>query len=126
MDFEGAECVLIVCGDEDDGVIGADEFEDFETIELRHLDVEENEVGVEFIDGFHGLEAVGAFGDDFEVGVGGDEFAKDGAGEFLVVDDDGADFRRGVHESVVLSAGKSMVTRKWLSSRVTAKAARVP
>ena len=95
MDFEGANGVVVVGGDEDYGGSCADQFEDFEAIELGHLNVEEYEVGLQFGDGFDGFEAVGAFGGDFDFGMGGEEFAKDLAGELFVVDDYGAKFLVG-------------------------------
>ena len=95
VDFKGPDCVIIVGGDEDDGGAGADQLEDFEAIELGHLDIEENEVGLQFGDGFYGFEAVGAFGGDFDFGMGSEKFAQDLAGELLVVDDYGANFLVG-------------------------------
>ena len=65
---EGAHRVLVVGGDEDDyrGLRGLDQFEHFEAIELRHLNVEEEQVRGGFGDGLDGFESVGAFGHDLE------------------------------------------------------------
>ena len=95
MDFEGADGVIVVGGDEDDGGAGADQLEDFEAVELGHLDIEKDEIGLQFGDGFDGFEAVGAFGGDFDFGMRGEKFAQDLAGELLVVDNHGAKFLVG-------------------------------
>jgi len=71
VDFEGAEGVVIVSGDENDGrhVVGADGFDNGETVARRHLDVEENEIGLQLFDGGHGGVATGGFTDDLDVGL---------------------------------------------------------
>ena len=92
MDFEGADRVIVVGGDEDDGGAGADQFENFEAVELGHLDIKKDEIGLQFGDGFYGLEAVGAFGGDFDFRMRGEKFAQDLACELLVVDNHGTKF----------------------------------
>ena len=91
MGVERAHGVLIVGGDENDdrSVGGLDQFEDFKAIELGHLDVEKEEVWGGFGDGLYGLEAVAALGDDFDFGVGREQFAQIAAGEFFVIDQRG-------------------------------------
>ncbi len=71
-----------------------------ETVELRHLDVEEEDVGIVLRHRAHGLESVRAFGSDLEVLVGGEILPQDVAGRRLVVNNHGADH-----------AGSSMSTR---------------
>ena len=44
MRVEGAHRVLVVGGDENDGGTGLDQLQHFEAVELRHLDVEEEQV----------------------------------------------------------------------------------
>ena len=87
MRVESAHGVLVIGRDEDHGRTGVDQLEDLEAVELRHLDVEEKKVGGVFGDGFDGLEAVGAFGSELDLGVGAKEFAQEGAGQLLVVHD---------------------------------------
>jgi Ca-activated chloride channel family protein len=87
---EGAHSVLVEGGREDDGGTGLDQLQDFETIELGHLDVEKEQVGGVLRDGFDGFEAVGAFGGDLDIGVIPDEFAEKCAGELFVVNDHSA------------------------------------
>ena len=66
MGVERTHRVLVVCGDEDDHrrLRWFDQFQHLEAIQLRHLDVEEEQVRVGFGDGLYRLEPVGAFGHD--------------------------------------------------------------
>src|ERR1700751_2229021 len=92
MNFEGSNRVIVVRGDEYDGGAGADQLENFKTVELGHLNIQENEIGFQFGDGLDGFEAVGAFRGDFNLRMRGEKFAQYLAGELLVVDDHGAQF----------------------------------
>ena len=85
VNFEGFDGVAVIGGDEDDGGIVANQFQNFETIKFGHLNVEEHQVGLLLGDDFDGFETVGALGDQFDFAVRGDEFAQDLAREFLVV-----------------------------------------
>ena len=85
--LERADRVTVVGGDEDDGDVAADELEHVEPVELRHLDVEQQQVRLQLGRGLHGLEAVGALGDDLDVGMRGQPLAKNAARQRLVVDD---------------------------------------
>ncbi len=67
VDFECLQRVLIVRGDEDHGDVAADEIEHLEAVELRHLDVEEQQIRLQFGDDLDRLEAIGALGDDSHV-----------------------------------------------------------
>src|SRR5204863_6732057 len=60
--LEGAKRVLIVRRYEDDQrhLLGADGLNHLEAVHLRHLDVEEHEVGRQLDDGFGGFFAVAA------------------------------------------------------------------
>ena len=64
---EGADGVLVVGGGEDDGRAGIDQLQHFEAIELGHLHVQEQQIGSGLGDGFHGIEAVGAFGRNLDL-----------------------------------------------------------
>ncbi len=91
---EGADRVLVVGGGEDDErqVIEAamvDEvLEDGEAVEARHLDVEEDDVGLVLFDELDGFNAVGAFGEDFDVADGLEQVLQLFAGQLLIVDDE--------------------------------------
>ena len=66
-------------------------FEDAEAVEAGHLDIEEDDVrGVE-ADEVDGLDAVGAGGEDFDLGGGVEEVLELLAGERFVIDDEGAE-----------------------------------
>jgi hypothetical protein len=62
-----------------------------EAVALRHLHVEEDEVGTMLLHGFHGLVAVAAFGDQLDLGILGEEALQAGARSGFIVHDDGAD-----------------------------------
>ena len=66
-------------------------FEDAEAVEARHLDVEEDEVGVVLFDEVDGVETVFALGEEMDFGEGFEEEGEFFAGRLLVVDDDGGD-----------------------------------
>src|SRR5512143_2990705 len=94
-----------------------DQVEDLEAVELGHLDVEEEQVGGEVGDGLDSLEAVGAFGGDLDFGVTGNEFAKKGPGQLLVVDN-----HRAQHHPQCTNRTPRHVTcnvRQWMSVRFT-------
>ena len=71
MGVERTHRVLVVCGDEDDHrrLRWFDQFQHLEAIQLRHLNVEEENVRVGFGDGLYGLESVGALGHHKNLGV---------------------------------------------------------
>ena len=87
MDLERLERVVVEGGDEDDRLIASDELEHFEAIELRHLDVEQEQVRLEIRDGLDRLEAVGALGDDLHLVHVSQKFAHDSPRELLIVHD---------------------------------------
>jgi len=66
--LEGADSVFVEGGGEDDGGRVFDEFEHFEAVDLWHLDIEEDEVGVEAVDLFYPFGGVCGFGDDLDLG----------------------------------------------------------
>src|SRR5207253_10444766 len=76
-------------GDKDDDRRAIEQRQHFEAIELRHLDVEEENVGIALRHLADGLESVGALGDDLEVFFRSEIFAKDIASERFVVDNQG-------------------------------------
>ena len=78
---------------EDHRDIVVDQLQHLEPVQLGHLHVEENHVGLVFRDGLHGLEAVGALADDGDVFRGIRELAQDGTGKVFIVDNHGSDHR---------------------------------
>src|SRR5208282_561811 len=104
---------------------GSDQFENLETIELGHLDIEKQKIGFELRGAFHGLEAVRTFGDDFYFRMRGNEFAKHLTSQVFVVHDHGADFlaRFRGHDRSFDSAGRLMATRKHEPSMLVANVA---
>src|SRR5207302_272210 len=87
--------------------------EHFEAVQLRHLDVQEQEIRIVVGHGFHGLESVRALGGDLELFIRFEKLAKDVAGRRLVVDDDRTDHR-----------GNSMATRNRPSASPASSRAR--
>ena len=83
--------VLVVRGDEngDGHLVGADGFDDTKAIHLRHLDVEEDEVGVGAADGFNGGFAIAALTDDIDVRLVLEQTQERLAGKGLIIDDEG-------------------------------------
>ena len=71
MDFERADRVLVVRGHENDGrgAGGLQRAHDPEAVQFGHLDVEEDEVGRQPLDGGHRLGAVRRLADHFDVGL---------------------------------------------------------
>ena len=68
--------------------------EDAETVEAGHLDVEEDEVGVVFLDEVDRFETVFALADEGDFGEGFQEKGELLARGLFVVDDDGVDGHR--------------------------------
>ena len=66
-------------------------FEDAETVEAGHLDVEKNEVGGMFFNQTDGFEAVFALRDEINLGKGFEEKSEFVPGGLFVVDDEGVD-----------------------------------
>jgi hypothetical protein len=72
VDGVGLECadgIFIVGGGEDDGGRVFDELEHFESVDLWHLDIEEDEVGVVLLDRLKSFKSVVAFLKDGDIGV---------------------------------------------------------
>ena len=113
VNFEGAQRVLVVRGDEDDDRRAVEQLQHFEAVELRHLDVEQEEVGIVLGDCLHRFESVRALGDDLAVLIRGQEFAQQLARRQFVVDDYGADHR-----------GNSITTRNCPSASAACSMAR--
>ena len=84
--LEGAQRVLIVGGDEDHGDVAADQLEHLEAVELRHLHVEQQQIGLQLGHRLDRLEAVGALGDDLDAGIAARYSRSTAARQLFVVD----------------------------------------
>ncbi len=109
VDFEGLQRVLVVGGDEDDHrhLVGADLLDDPEAVDGGHLDVEEYQFGRELLDGAHGLDAIGALADHFDVGLLRQQSQNPFPGHRLIVHHERSDF---AHATPLMSSAKSSVS----------------
>src|SRR5579864_488984 len=90
MCLEGAQGVLIVSGREDNHrhLFGSQLLEDLKSIQPRHLDVEQNQIGVINADGRDGLFAVLTLRHNLDVGLRGKKYAEFFSSQPLVIRDD--------------------------------------
>src|SRR6204780_4432707 len=92
--FECTNGVRIVSGDEDINGSGAGRwlhiFDDSKTIQIRHLHIEKNDVGMKFIDLLHRTYSVRRLADNFNVVVFGQIATDTAAGDRFVIDDEGS------------------------------------
>src|SRR5262249_36006328 len=104
MDLEGGDRVAVKSGDENDrGRHAALQHpEHTETIEPRHLDVQDEKVGFRSFDARDRLEPIVALRHHLESLVAGKVLANPFARERLVVDDDGSDTHGELLKSVSL------------------------
>jgi hypothetical protein len=81
--------VLIVGRYEDDRrhAVGANRFDDLEPVHLRHLDVQEDEIGGQIVDGGERLLAVAGLRDDLHVRLRRQQAGDPLSGQRLVVRD---------------------------------------
>src|ERR1043166_9608393 len=90
--FEGTIVVRIVSCDEDINGSGAGRklhiFDDSKTIQIRHLHIEKNDVGMKFIDLLHRTYSVRRLTYNFDVVVSGQIATDTAAGDRLVIDDE--------------------------------------
>ena len=117
MHFEGAQREAVVGGGEDVVRLAACQLHHLEAVQLRHLDVEEDQLGVELADRLDRLEAVGAFADDLDVGVVSQVFAQQRARQVFVVHDQHSHAASPMFYSFSVSAGSTRSTRNVSSSR---------
>jgi hypothetical protein len=87
VDFERAQRVLIERGREDDRNLTADQLEHLEAAQLRHLDVEEQQIGRELGHDLDRLEPVSALPHHLDVRMLAEKLPHDRARQRLVVDD---------------------------------------
>ena len=119
VDLEGAQGVIVVSRDEHDGwrpgpilrplvrVAALEGLDDLEAIDFRHLDIEEDEVGVGIVDGAQRFGAVRTFGYHFDVGVLGEQRPHALTRELFVVDDRDANLGRIGNQSAAVRS------REW-------------
>jgi hypothetical protein len=104
MNLEGAQRVRIVRRDENDRrqLCAFEIVHDLEAVHARHLDVEEDEIGLGPVDHLDGARAVGADADDFNVGLQLEQCLKAIARELLIVNDHGSNSCRVSHQSAAV------------------------
>jgi hypothetical protein len=90
VDAERLERELFVRGDKDDRwhALGADCANHAEAVDLRHLHVKQDEIGIERLDGFDRGLAVAAVAHTLELRIAPDQLAQSRARERLVVNDE--------------------------------------
>src|SRR5262249_41074523 len=110
--LERGDRVAIVGRGEDDERPVTDLLEDLEPGHSRHLDVEEEEVGLELVDGAHGLFPVRGLADALEPGDLGGQLAEAPPRDGFVVGDDGRDLPHETASLARKSAGRVTVTSK--------------
>ncbi len=87
MHFEGAQCVIVMGGREHDaGGIAADELQYFETVQFRHLNIQKQQVRLQFVRRLHRLQTIGAFGHHPHVAMVLQIFPDQRASRSLIVD----------------------------------------
>src|SRR6266487_2743725 len=97
VEVEGAQRVLVVGGDEDDGgeVLVAHGFEDLEAVEIWHLNIEEDQVRGLIDYGFDGFPPPSTLADDGDAGRSREERANPFARKSFVIHDQRSDFSHG-------------------------------
>ncbi len=90
VNVEGAQRVRVVGGDEDHErhARRADGLDDVEPAVARHLHVEEDEIGLQFLDRGNRRHAIGALRDDVHAGFAGEQRSQPLARERLVIRDE--------------------------------------
>lgn len=93
VDFEGAQGMLIVGGDEEGRrhAVHAHRFDHIEAIQFGHLDIQEHEVRPQGFDGHHRLAAIAAFARDVHIRRVGEKVPQALAGEGFVIHDEDTD-----------------------------------
>src|SRR5258705_12557629 len=111
---------FFVRGDKDDRrhPLGADRADHTEPVDLRHLHVEQDEVGLERFDRLDRRLAVGAVTNGFELRILADQLAQPCAGQGLVVDDEHTQAVHGVGRGAACCAPTS--NRNGITSVATA------
>jgi hypothetical protein len=101
--------------------------EDAETVEAGHLDVEEDEVGIVFLDEVDGVKAILSLGEEIDFGKAFQEEREFVAGGLFVVHDDCVDRHGGNKLSIAWAYNQWRAVRgEWREMRVERrKSARV-
>src|ERR1700688_254741 len=86
MALEGADSVFVKGGREDDPGRILDQLQHFKAVDLRHLDVQEDEIGLVLLDRLQPLEAVIALLRDIDLGIVLQVFFYDQSRQRLVID----------------------------------------
>src|SRR5437899_888989 len=95
LHLEGLQGELLVGGDENNErqPWATDLVDHVETVQFRHLNVQENQIRLEAIDGFNGFAPTGGGANDFDIGLVLKQALEHGAAERLVVGDQRANLQ---------------------------------
>ena len=126
MNFECPQSIFVIGGDKDHGPIRANQFQHFKSIQLGHLNVEKDQVGLQFGYRFHGFESIGAFRDNFNFRMTRQEFQQHLAREFLIVDDYGPDFLVAVIHRLLIPGCQLVVPATEVSLKMSSRTTRRP
>ena len=104
MQLECSNRVLLIRGRENDfgQPFHSDGFEDSETIHLRHLHIEKNEIGISFSDRGDSLFAICAFADDLNLVIVAQHSANEFPRERFILDD---------------QSSNALILHRWSSSQ---------
>ena len=108
MHFECAQRVLVICRDEYHADVRTDKFQNLETIQLRHLNIEEYKVRIRLCDHSYRFKAVATFANNLDLRVRLQHLADHLARQIFIVDDQRANLISDAHAG--LSAGRLNAT----------------
>src|SRR5262245_41014405 len=74
VDLKRAQRVLIVSSDKNDRRIPPDQLQHLKAVQLRHLNIQKDEIRLQIVDGLNRLKTIGAFGHNLDVFVFGKVF----------------------------------------------------
>ena len=101
LELERGDGKFVVRRREDDRRLVRDRAQNVEPIQLGHLDVEKDEIGLDLIDHADGRASVGGLADELDPVDGGQQVAQLPAGDRFVLDDDGSCLHTGANVACV-------------------------
>jgi hypothetical protein len=118
MDLERFDRVLVIGGDEDDRDLAPEQLQHVKAVQLRHLNVEEDQIRLLLRDRFHRLETVAALCDDVDVRVRCEQLAQQHPRQRFIVNNDHPQwhFRARRHTVARVTTGIRTSTRNRPSS----------
>src|SRR4026209_2049569 len=89
MNLESLQCILIECGNKDDGlnVLGTNARKHIEAVHLGHLNVEKDKIRRECVDCFDSLVPIATLVEDLDLRIFFQQHTKIASRQRLVVDD---------------------------------------